>query len=223
MKPYYSDDFVTLYHAPATLLDVAESCDVFLTDPPYGLGVRAHGDAQRFGKSDYGASWEDTPEYVLSTVVPIVMALVARSRAGALTPGIRCWDLYPKPKDVGCFWTPASVTHGPWGVNTFWPIFYYGKDWRGNRGRLPSGRLVTEAARVEGHPCPKPLKAWTWLLNKVAAPGESILDPFCGSGTTLVAAKNSGHRAIGFEIEERYCEIAARRLSQEVLDLGGAA
>lgn len=71
------------------------------------------------------------------------------------------------------------------------------------------------------HPSPKPMSVVQWFLSRLG--GASVLDPFMGSGTTLLAAKNLGRRAIGIEIEERYCEIAARRLDQGVLDLGGAA
>ena len=66
------------------------------------------------------------------------------------------------------------------------------------------------------HPSPKPLSLIRWILGRFE--GDSVLDPFLGSGTTLVAAKQLGRRAIGIEVEERYCEIAAKRLSQEVFD-----
>jgi hypothetical protein len=65
------------------------------------------------------------------------------------------------------------------------------------------------------HPSPKPLKAMQWLVSRFSG---TVIDPFMGSGTTLVAAKNLGRQAIGVEVEERYCEVAARRLSQEVFD-----
>jgi site-specific DNA-methyltransferase (adenine-specific) len=74
---------------------------------------------------------------------------------------------------------------------------------------------ATEQAQKNGHPCPKPIKTWTRLLERVSRPNELIVDPFMGSGTTLRAAKDTGRRAIGIEIEEKYCEIAANRMAQE--------
>jgi hypothetical protein len=65
------------------------------------------------------------------------------------------------------------------------------------------------------HPSPKPLKAMQWLVSRFSG---TVIDPFMGSGTTLVAAKNLGRQAVGIEIEERYCEVAAKRLSQEVFE-----
>jgi site-specific DNA-methyltransferase (adenine-specific) len=69
------------------------------------------------------------------------------------------------------------------------------------------------------HPCPRPPAQMLHAVDTFSVAGQLVLDPFCGSGTTLWAAKNLGRRAIGIEIEERYCEIAARRCAQEVLNL----
>jgi site-specific DNA-methyltransferase (adenine-specific) len=69
-----------------------------------------------------------------------------------------------------------------------------------------------------GHPCPKPLRVMSWIVERTTRPSDVILDPFMGSGTTLRAAKDSGRSAIGIEIEERYCEMAVERLGQGVLN-----
>jgi site-specific DNA-methyltransferase (adenine-specific) len=72
------------------------------------------------------------------------------------------------------------------------------------------------------HIAEKPAEVMRWVMQ-VVPPRSTVLDPFMGSGSTLRAAKDCGHRAIGIEVDERYCEIAARKLAQEVLDFGGAA
>jgi len=106
------------------------------------------------------------------------------------------------------------------------PILYYGKDpflQDGKGGRPNSLRDEQPNREVIDHPCPKPIKWMRWAVSRASREGETILDPFMGSGTTLRAAKDLGRKAIGIELSERYCEIAVRRLQQSVLPLGEAA
>jgi site-specific DNA-methyltransferase (adenine-specific) len=186
--------------------------DAVVTDPPYGIDGGRGGDSREFQKGAYAAAWSDTEDYIKDVCAPIVADALAKAERGAITPGIRCLHFYKRPDDIGCFWTPASLTHGPWGFTNFQPILYYGRDFRAGLGSLPTGRALTEAAEKNGHPCPKPLLAWTWLLNKVSQDGETILDPFMGSGTTGVACIKLGRKFIGIEIEPKYFDIACRRI-----------
>ena len=221
-EPYYERDGIVIYHGDCRDILPHVEADAVVTDPPYGIDGGTGGDARDFGKGRYLAGgWKDTPNYIREVCVPVVHGLTDLPMA--VTPGTRNLHAYPPPRDIGCFFTPAAATHGPWGFTTFQPILYYGRDWRAGRGALPSGRQLTEAARKNGHPCPKPLSAWRWLVDKVAPETALVLDPFMGSGTTLVAARDLGRKAIGIEIEERYCEIAVKRLAQGVLPFGGSA
>ena len=193
--------------------------DAVVTDPPYGIDGGRGGDAKDFAKGKYRGGWADTEEYVAGVVIPAIRDCLRVAAAAAVTPGVRCQHLYPRPADVGCFWTPAAATHGPWGFTTYQPILYFGRDWRAGRGALPSGRVVTEAAEKNGHPCPKPIGAWRWLVDKVCPPGGVVLDPFAGSGTTGVAAVAEGRRAVLVEREPKYAEICRRRVA-EALGVG---
>ena len=220
MTPYYEHAGITIYHGDCR--DVLPSLGTFgllLTDPPYGIeGAAGVGNRKR-GKAKYDSVlWEDTPSYIAEVVVPSVTKCLAVCSRGIITPGNRNAWLYPQPADIGCFFTPASVGCSKWGLQTFHLIHFYGRDPRAGVGAWPNGRTITEAGEKNGHPCAKPFKAWKWLLSKGSTdPTDVILDPFMGSGTTLRAAKDLNLQAVGIEIEERYCEIAAKRLGQEVL------
>ncbi len=107
----------------------------------------------------------------------------------------------------------------PWGFTCWQPILVYGKDpfLEKSLGSRPDIIEHSETALNLGHPCPKPENFWRKLMARCSVDQtDSILDPFMGSGTTLRAAKDLGRKAIGIEIEERYCEIAAKRMAQEV-------
>jgi len=183
-------------------------------DPPYGINGGAGGDARDYAKGAYSsAEWTDTERYIEARIVPLVTQLARANVPMAVTPGIRCLQMYPRARDIGCFWHPAAVTHGPWGFTTYTPILYYGKDWRAGRGALPSGKQVTERAQKNGHPCPKPINAWTWLVDKVCPPDGTVLDLFMGSGTTGVACVQTGRNFIGIEIDPGYFEIAQQRIT----------
>jgi DNA modification methylase len=220
VAPYYDDGAVTVYHGDCREILPSLAADVFVTDPPYGVDLAARSTKRAVRLGSY-TCFEDTPEYVEAVAVPVVRDLLARGMRGALTPGVRNMWRYPGPADVGTIWSAAGAGMSSWGFQCSHPIFYYGKDPYLARGlgSRPNGLAWNNATEENGHPCPKPLAVMLWLVNRVSWVGDTVLDPFAGSGTTLRAAKDLNRRAIGIEIEERYCEIAARRCAQDVLDL----
>jgi len=183
--------------------------DLVLTDPPYGVGFQ--GKATKHTTAGGGYAGGD------SSIGPAVVAAALEiASRGAVFPGIRLMSAYPTPVDVGCVYCPSGAGVGPWGFICYHPILFYGK--RPGGPRSPSSiQSFATSDNAGGHPCAKPVRWLTWLVGLASLEDETILDPFAGSGTTLRAAKDLGRRAIGIEIEERYCEIAARRMAQEVL------
>lgn len=221
MKPYYQDDAVTIYHGDALELVsiLHRGVDVVLTDPPWGISGSSGTLNVARGKGNYAGSFVDDEANIKSVVVPVIGALIASVGCVVVTPGSRHLTLYPGPQSFGCFYQPASVGLQTFGNGDAQPIFYYGKNALGRNMGVPCSYQLTESPEDFGDPCIKPIKAWTKLLNNISQQGQLVLDPFMGSGTTLRAAKDLGRRAIGIEIEEKYCEIAARRMGQEVLNL----
>jgi hypothetical protein len=224
VTPYYADDHVTLYHGDCRDVLPSLSADALITDPPYGMNLGNHGGVndqrtRELRRQGY-ASYDDTPEAYLATVVPaIVLALSATKRGAVFAPAPSAWAL-PAPDALGGVFIPAANGRSPWGFQNLAPVLFYGGAPDLNLGASATMFRATGRAEMDwGHPCPKPLEWMTWLVSLASKVGETVLDPFMGSGTTLFAAKSLGRKAIGVDIEERYCEAAARRCGQEVLGL----
>lgn len=226
-EPYYQDEHVTIYHGDC--LDVLPTLDLFatvaVTDPPYGVNLSERHKSWKGHRSVQSvayASHDDTPEFVADVVVPVVRGLVEDCRRVALTPGKANMFLYPEPSHVGAFYFPAGSQRSSWGFNCWQPVFLYGKDpyLQNGMGGRPDSFQVVQPNRGAGlgHPVAKTIEQMRWLVGRVSVDeSDIILDPFMGSGTTLRASKDLGRKSIGIELEEKYCEIAVRRLGQEVL------
>jgi len=210
MKPYYEDSAVVIYHGDCReILPELGQFDLLLTDPPYGVDFK--GKATKRTKASGGyISGDNTLGCI---VVPQCLQIC---ECGIVFTGNRLLHAYPKPRDIGCVYCPAGVGCGPWGFTCFHPILFYGK--RRGGPRSPSSFVSHYTSPPCGHPCPKPVEWMRWCIA-IAGNIKTILDPFMGSGTTLRAAKDLNRKAIGIELEEKYCEIAANRMSQEVLAL----
>lgn len=227
--PYYEQDGITIYHGDCREVLTELAADALITDPPYGVALKKKTSDYRGSRHfDGGESlkasvlYEDSPEHVRSLIQDVIpRALECVSRA-LIFPGARMMFAYPEPKAVGCVFTPNGAGRSSWGFQCMHPILFYGKDpyLEDRKGGRPNS-FRTEQPNKEkiDHPCPKPLAWMRWAVVRASREGETVLDPFMGSGTTLLAAKELGRRAIGIEIEERYCEIAAKRLQQSVMAL----
>jgi site-specific DNA-methyltransferase (adenine-specific) len=202
VKPYYSDERagIVIYHGDCRdILPQLGAVDLVLTDPPYGA-MKDIGSTSREPICVDCAGWFELCQ--------------SKTERMVLTPGVVNQWLYPKPKWVACWFKPSSCSFNQTGGWNLWePILVYGL-----ASRLVRDAFEDTTSNPNGHPCPKPERLWRWIVGWSCAVGELILDPLMGSGTTLRAAKDLGRRAIGIEIEEKYCEIAAKRLSQEVLE-----
>lgn len=224
MKPYYQDSAVTIYHGDCReVVPTLDGINAVIADPPYGVGL-THKQHKWFKQNGSGyASTDDTPENVSQVVVPVVQMCVERFPCVVVTPGTRCMFLYPKPADVGCVFNSSGAGMGSWGFICYHPVLFYGKDpyLANGMGSRPNGwqQPASDYAEKNGHPCAKPMMMMTWLVTRASLEGHTILDPFAGSGTTGRAAKDLGRKAVLIEREEKYCEIAARRMGQEVLAL----
>jgi len=197
-----------------------ESVDAVVTDPPYGVGLKAKRAKQRGGgvtAREGTYCFDDTPEYVRDVVQPIIEECRRIARSVVLTPGTRNAWLYPPPDDIGCFFSAAGTGMGRWGFTCSQPILYYGKCPYLARclGSRPNscGQTYPNDANKIAHPCAKPIRMATWLVQRASLAGMTVLDPFMGSGTTGVACVQTGRNFIGVEIDPTYFAIAKRRIA----------
>ena len=190
--------------------------DAVVTDPPYGVSYE--GSTTKRGRNGFAyALFDDTPESIAKICVPAVRLAVSMARSAVVTPGNANAHLYDVPRAQGAIFYPSGANAGPWGFVCSQPLFYYGKDPFLSRGlgSQPNGFSTTEATdRSIAHPCPKPIGQTKWMVRRVSFEGETILDPFMGSGTTLVACQRMGRSGIGIEIDPEYFDVACRRVDE---------
>ena len=230
---FHEEPGITLYCGDCReVLPLLDSVDAVITDPPYNVGV------------NYGVRTNDrNPEYLdwLASVLaqcaevshdPVVFfpgVVNSFEVPGVLDKaglrGIRLLGWH-KREFAGDMWRGGpAICWEPivWASRAEHPFFnklfgHWGRDFC----VVPSTHgdpLKTSKWYPGGHPCPKPIMVMRWLTGLFVPQGGSVADPFCGTGPLLLAAKESGRSAIGIEIEPRYCEIAVKRLRQEVLPL----
>lgn len=197
------------------ILPTLGKADAVVTDPPYGIdGGSGTVGKSRAHKHTY-ASFNDTPENVKKNIVSATTAaLFVCGGRGVVIPGPKCFMFYPQPDAFGSVYQPATCSLSIWGRASSQPIFYYGRPPRIGKEIGETTYTVTraDAEGAEGHPCPKPLSLMKRLVSLASDVGETVLDPFMGSGTTGVAAAKLGRKFVGIEVEPEYFDIACRRI-----------
>ena len=182
--------------------------DLVLTDPPYGI------------EYDYD-QYQDTEEnlqHVIDNIFPRLINIGVRVSSFC---GVQNISKYPQANWVFSWNWRGTNTFGYYGINQWQPILCYGKDITGFgsiNGMIKSDSIYYEGGNCdekkcfEKHPCPKNIGIMTRLIRRLSNKDNLILDPFCGSGTTCVAAKMLGRRYIGIDISKEYCELSRMRL-----------
>jgi DNA modification methylase len=208
-KPYYQDESCTIYHADCRdILPHLGPVDLVLTDPPYGVNykpLRGSNGSKMWGSEKVkGDDKPFEPTFLLR--FPKLILWGAHHYADALprSGGWLVFDKCPNGPRNGFIYSHCELA---W-TNLLSRVQKFSLEWQG----------ADRAGEDFLHPTQKPLALMAWCLT-FSPYARTILDPFMGSGTTLRAAKDLGRKAIGIEIEEKYCEIAVKRLGQTVLPL----
>lgn len=232
MTPYYEHGGITIYHGDCREvlpLLARDSIDLIVTDPPYGIRWQSGFRTLKFDP----IVGDDSTEAAI-TGLTLCVPLLKRGRH------IYAFGRYDAPPSMSnptteLIWDKELFSGGdlsiPW-ASQHEPISFWVNNKDGKLQKRPDGGLTTRLRRgsivrgkrlnslaVANHPTEKPVDVLRQLIESSSCLGERILDPFMGVGSTLVAARLEGREAIGIEIEEKYCELAARRLSQQSLSL----
>ena len=218
MTAYYEQDGIVIYHGDCREIVADIAADTIVTDP-----VWPNASVKLAGYEDPEGLFRDTLSRIGEghRVKRLAIQLGCDSDPRFLRavpswwPFFRvCWLDVSRPNYKGRLLDGAT------------PAYYFGEPPAARPGAHVIPGIFRDSSsdgKFPGHPCPRKLRHLRWIVKWWSEPEDVILDPFAGSGTTLEAAKLLGHRAIGIEIEERYCELAAKRLAQRMLpiDLAG--
>jgi DNA modification methylase len=214
-RPYFQDESVLIYHGDCQeILPTIRDVDLVLTDPPYGIGEAAGKNKSRRSAAlpkDYAvATWDN--ERIDDNLLSLVLRagrnciLFGGNYYTDILPQNQCWLIWDKENSGDFADAEIAWTTLPGAIRLIRFM------WNGMLQRIKQTRY---------HPTQKPVEVMRWCIQqadiKLKSKQNTIIDPFMGSGTTLRAAKDLGRKAIGIEREERYCEIAARRMAQSVL------
>ena len=241
-KPYYEHDGITIYHGDCLdLLPMLEQVDAVITDPPYSSGGQFRGDRARSTTEKYvTAQFVNRNEFSGDNLDQRVFMVwsswwLSAARSVCSDGAVLCvfsdWRQIPALTDaiqvggwvwrnLATWWKPGCrMIKGRFSSSAEYVI--YGTNGAHDSDGEKAVQNVISCPTLTGddkeHIAEKPIEVMKWVLAVTKA-NSTILDPFMGSGTTLRAAKDLRRKAIGIEIEEKYCEISAKRLSQEVFD-----
>jgi site-specific DNA-methyltransferase (adenine-specific) len=244
VKPYYEDDAVTIYHGDSfDLLHDLDGLGAVVTDPPYSSGGAFRGDRAQLTTTKYVNS--DTtayrPEFAgdtrdqrsfLAWSSLWLNATRNASEPGAVLASFIDWRQLPVLTDavqaggwtwrnLATWWKPGCrMQKGRFSASAEYVIYATNGPVLDGAGS-PQNVFSCKIDSDRDHIAQKPAEVMRWVMQ-VVPPGAVVLDPFMGSGATLRAAKDAGHKVIGIDIDERYCEVAARRCAQDVLALEAA-
>ena len=185
------------------------SIDCIITDPPYGIN----------GNYDL---YEDTEENLIKLIKIFMPEFKRISKRICIFTGVKNITLFPRSDWILSWVNKAGCGCGRWGFTCWTPIIVYGKDpyLESRRGSRPDTLIQAGLQGIRKgykHPFEKPLSVMKWVIERTSNEHDLILDPFLGSGTTARACKDLGRKCIGIEISQKYCDIAVKRLGQEVL------